>query len=318
MSPKIRVFDPNLPETPRLTRKDPSLPTMMSITRTRSRSRLAVKDPNDPDQQSAMKKCCIFMYNKNDGTYCDRTCGSWRAIILYSFMYLIFLSTYTMLFLYGSLIIIKTIPVQTRTPEAFELTYPDGLGLTVTPSEDSFPLIRYRIGEADDYVKYVSAIDQLFSDLRPRRDIVSNLGPCSEPPYGYGDKPCIFIRINRYMLWSPEPLKPDSPTPEDLPDEVRSWMKSDKKFWLHCKGIHSYDKEHVRHLRYYPDPPGFDSDVYSMDMTRKSQIVAVQISNYTLGISLAIECKLWYESGVSSVAFMLYIVPKNKLSMMSY
>lgn len=307
MAPKIRVRDPNLPETPRLTHRDPSLPTMASI---RSRSRIIFKDPNDPDRQSAMKKCCFFMWNRNEGTFCGRSCKSWGAIILYSFMYLIFLSSYTMIFLYGSLCIIKTLPVNSRSPQSFELTYSDSIGLTVTPtSEDSYPLIQYRHGEADDYEKYVNAIDKLFSDHRSKRHIINNVGPCSEPPYGYGDKPCIFVTINQNMQWSGKPLESDSPSAKDVPDEVRNWMKSDKKIWLHCTGFHSYDKEHIRNLKYYPDPPGFDYERFPVDLKRRSQLVAVQISNFTLGISLAIECKLWYESGVSSVVFMIYVVP---------
>lgn len=271
---------------------------------------LTMKELNN--SQSSVQKICKFIYNSDKGTFCNRTFRSWAQIIAYFIIYLLILTTYTLIFLYGSLAIIKTVSVSGNS-DSFDLIYSiENIGLTATPtSVDGYKLIWYRLGEADDYKRYVNAIEKLLVEHRMKRDVSNNLGPCGQPPYGYGDKPCIIVRINKSLRWAAKPLHSNSSL-QHVPDEVKKWMKTDKKYWLHCSGYHLYDKEHIGAISYYPNPPGIDPKLFPMDMKKRSPLVGVQLSNFKIGISLSIECRLWYDSGVSSVSFLFFVMPKGK------
>lgn len=293
--------------------KDPSLSTFLPTT-SKDPNQKPLLPTNEEKKPTCTQKLLKYLYNREEKTFCDRTCKSWIAIIAYALMYIVFLSTYTMIFLFGSLTALKH-TVDYRVVEKLELlTYSEnGIGLTAVPTaEDTMPIIWYRNGESNDYAKYVNALDRLLHTDRRKRDVSNrtDLGPCGNPPYGYGDKPCIIVKINKQMKWAGKPLDPKSSKAEKAPVQVRNWIAADKnKLWLHCDGYHSYDKEHIGQVKYYPDPPGFDPDLFPLDMQSKSPVVAVQISNFALGISLAIECKLWYEQGPATVEFLLYVTP---------
>ncbi|KAJ8719148.1 hypothetical protein PYW07_016704 [Mythimna separata] len=259
------------------------------------------------------------VYNRQTGEILYRTPKSWVQILAYTAVYLLFLATFTLVCLYISLVIIKKV-VDFNTFENLKLqllTYPEqGIGLTATPTaEGNMPLIWYKKGAKEDYEKYVQAIDKFLSSNRRKRE-VSSLGPCGEYPYGYGEKPCVIVRINKNFNWAGKPLHSNSTTANLAPPEVQAWMKMDgTKLWLQCSGYHSYDKEHIGKINYYPDPPGFDANMFPLDAHRNSPLVAIQISDFTMGLSLAIECKLWYDTGPSKINFMLYVAPGEKLGL---
>ncbi|KAF9791779.1 hypothetical protein SFRURICE_020178 [Spodoptera frugiperda] len=260
-----------------------------------------------------------FLYNKQTGQILGRTCKSWVYFIAYSIMYLLFLMTYTLVILYTSLEILKVlidfknIDKVSALDSAFSYSTPI-VGLTAAPtSEHNSPLIWYKNGERDDYKKYVDALDKLLSKSRRKREI-SNLGPCGEAPYGYGEEPCVIIRVNRRLNWAGQPLQSNSTIAKSAPADVQTWMKADRtKLWLRCEGYHSYDKEHIGKIKYYPDPPGIDANVFPLRKDEKSPLIAIQISKFTIGISLAIQCALWYEAGPSTIGFVLYVAPGERI-----
>ncbi|KAI5637745.1 sodium / potassium ATPase beta chain domain-containing protein [Phthorimaea operculella] len=308
------------PNTPQLTHKDPSVPRPETPPTAPTTSKaLFDKDHSDAPPEKCCTKLKRFIYNKEEKTFCGRTCFSWLSIIVYAIMYLLFLTAYTMVFLYITLVVIKSKGFSESNPNGTKslmsyLTYsPDIVGLTGVPlSEHNYPLIWYRTGEAGDYNKYITALDDFHDRKRTKRDLRADLGPCGHQPYGYGNNPCILIKINKQLNWAGKPLKPGSPKTKAAPAEVQNWVKKDfTKYWLHCAGYHRYDKEHLGKFKYYPDPPGFDSLMYPLPMNSSSPVVAVQVSGFTLGLSVAIECNLWFEDGASSVAFVLYVSPKR-------
>lgn len=269
-------------------------------------------DPNVP-RVSWRKRCCNYIYDRERKLFCGRTCKSWLYIILYSIMYLIFLSTYTMIFLFGSLSVIKILDDYQTIDKVELLTYStNGIGLTATPTAlNNHPIIWYR-NDSQDYLKYVNELEKLFSKRRKRETKnTTKLGSCSSSPFGYGNSPCIIIRINKQLNWSAKPLEEDKAHKLNAPPKVKKWMKMGQKLWLYCEGIHSYDKEHIGKITYYPDPPGFDPKLFPLNENADSPLVAVQISNFTMGISLAIKCSLWYNEGVSTIEYMLYVTPKK-------
>ncbi|KAF9409140.1 hypothetical protein HW555_011404 [Spodoptera exigua] len=255
-----------------------------------------------------------FFYNKQTGQILGRTCKSWVCILAYSIIYLLFLITFTLIVLYSSLEILKVLIDFKNIDKFSSFSYSEPIvGLTAAPtSEHNSPLIWYKNGESNGYKKYVEALDKLLSKNRRKREI-SNLGPCGERPYGYGEEPCVIIRINKRLNWAGHPLQFNSTITKSAPADVQTWMKADRtKLWLQCEGYHSYDKEHIGKIKYYPDPPGIDANVFPLRKDEKSPLVAIQISKFTIGISLAIQCALWYDAGPSTIGFVLYVAPGER------
>ncbi|XP_047517940.1 probable sodium/potassium-transporting ATPase subunit beta-3 [Pieris napi] len=283
--------------------RDPSIPLPPPTTSKDFRDIASTEELSEP----CRKRFCRYIYDKEKNLYCGRSCTSWISIIAYSILYLTFLCTYTLLFLYGSLSLIKFMDKYESVDKIELMTYSkQGIGLSATPtSVNTLPIISYK-AYTDDDKQYVDELDSFFK----RRKRSSDLGPCGSSPFGYWNEPCIIIRINKQIGWSAKPLSNDT---NDIPQDVKNWMKTDQKLWLHCHGFHSYDKEHIGRITYYPDPPGFDPALYPINMTDDTPLVAVQIRDFTFGISLAVECTLYYEGGSSSVAFLLYVTPKRKV-----
>lgn len=298
-------------QSPKLRAKDPSLSASGPSTSRHQRhhSRVEIDDePKIPFQT----RCCQFLYNKDYKTFCGRTCKSWLYITIYSIVYLCFLTTYTMIVLFCALWCIRLTTDFNDSEKISLLTYSEhGIGLSMTPISESFqPVIWYRKDYSPDYEKYVNVLDNLLVKKRRKRHV--NLGPCGVSPYGYAENtPCVIIRINKQLHWAGKPLDLNSSQAQIAPAEVQNWIKTDKKLWLHCEGYHPYDKEHVGRIQYYPDPPGFDPGMFPLEMESDSPLVAMQISDFTLGLSLSVECKLWYANGLATVDFMLYVVASN-------
>ncbi|XP_041968132.1 sodium/potassium-transporting ATPase subunit beta-1-like [Aricia agestis] len=261
-------------------------------------SGLRFKPKQDPWRIRVLR----YFYNKEQKLFCGRTWKSWLMIIGYSLMYFIFLATYTMIFLYCSLLLIQdSVDISTKSNL---VTYLDrGIGLSAIPTSfHSEPLIWY-VQKPESYGKYVNSIENLLSKRR-KRD-TDMLGPCGAYPYGYGEKPCVIIKINKQLKWSARPVNTSS---TNMPWVVKNWMQKDKdKLWLYCTGLNGADKEHIGIITYHPDPPGFDVKQFPMDLKEDSPLIAIQISDFSHGLSLTIQCSLWYEGGVSTTEFVLYV-----------
>ncbi|KAI8420681.1 hypothetical protein MSG28_007911 [Choristoneura fumiferana] len=209
-----------------------------------------------------------------------------------------------MIFLYVSLVIIKANNVYLDETVDFQYLK-SGIGLTATPTtEDNSPMIWYRRRHVDDYQKYVNALERLLNQRRRNASDYKYLGACGEAPFGYGDTPCVIVRINKNWGWRAKPVQPDA---TDVPSTVQHWAQKDAKLWLHCGGQHPYDTEHIGNIKYIPDPPGFDPSVFPLTKDSESPLIGVQFSNFTLGVSIVVECKLWYKDGSSSVDFVLFV-----------
>ncbi|CAH2261915.1 jg6990 [Pararge aegeria aegeria] len=148
MDKKTRNKHPSLP-VPGSSKKVPNAP-------------LHEEEVGEPPKRSWRKRCCRYMYDRNTKKFCGRTCKSWLYILVYTVMYLIFLSTYTLIFLYGSLLVIKYLDAYQMVEKTDLLTYAaDGIGLSATPTSlNAMPLIWYR-NEQQEYQKYVKSLESL-------------------------------------------------------------------------------------------------------------------------------------------------------------
>lgn len=266
---------------------------------------------------SRKKRCWMRIYNPDKREFLGRTGKSWLYIVTYSIMYMLFLCTYTMLILYISLVIVKNTE-EFETEKVFLFTYSEkGVGLTATPTavNNIGNLIWYQKENEKQIEPYVKALDDLLHSSKVRRKRQANaaeLGPCGSPPYGYGDNPCVILRINRLLGWSAKPLTPKSLMAKTAPEEVQRWMVSKQMLWFHCSGHSHSDREHIGEIKYYPDPPGIDPSFYPQNESSPLPFVAAQFKRFTLGISLVIQCKLWHADGTASVDFVLYVAPSQK------
>lgn len=309
---------PRKQQSPTLPTKDPSLSSSLpSASQKHRKNGQHVLNRVDVDREpelSIRKRFCNFLYNKQEKTFCGRTCLNWVYIIAYSIVYLCFLTSYTCFVLFGALWIVRA-TIDYRASEKISLlTYSEhGIGLSMTPISELYqPLIWYRKDHIEDYEKYVQSLDEFLIKKKRKRNL-EVLGPCGVSPYGYASNtPCIVIRINKQLHWAGKPLEMNSSLARIAPIEVQNWTKVDKKLWFHCEGFHAYDREHIGRIRYFPDPPGFDPNVFPLRENTDSPLVAMQISHFTLGVSLSVECKLWYANGPSSVDFMLYVDSDDK------
>ncbi|XP_047997393.1 probable sodium/potassium-transporting ATPase subunit beta-3 [Leguminivora glycinivorella] len=246
-----------------------------------------------------------FCYDKEKKTVCDRTCASWLAILAYSIFYIIFLCVYTLIFLYASLCIIKSLQVYNTEPAPFILyDGPSNIGLTAIPTAVNYKmsLISYK---DNDYVKYIETLGNTVS--KRQSEVIKQLGPCGVAPFGYGDTPCVLVKINKHYGSSALPLRPGSLNSSDIPPTIKPWASMASKLWLQCSGISPHDTEHMGTVKYYPDPPGFDPGTYSPSNGSDTGLIGVQLSNFTKGLALSIECSLYYEGGKSTVDFVLYV-----------
>lgn len=289
--------------------KHPSLP-IPGTSKQPAGIKTNTNDAEDEPKVSWRKRCCNYIYDRENKLFCGRSCTNWFSIFLYSIMYLIFLSTYTLIFLFGSLSVIKYMDDYQTIDKIELLTYSNkGIGLSATPTGlNNTPIIWYR-NDPKDYQKYVNAISDLLKKRRKRGvDNATDLGPCGTSPFGYGSEPCIIIRINKQYNWSGKPIFLNMSEKMNVPLKVKNYLKLEKqKLWLNCDGYRSKDKEHIGNVKYHPDPPGFDPELFPLNENTQSPLIAVQISNFTLGRSLIIECKLWYNEGVSTIQFTLYV-----------
>lgn len=232
---------------------EPNIPIKSGIPGTsKSKSPKGRSDPSNKPEQHWVNQCIRYLHNRDDNTYCGRTCDSWISIVGYSIMYLIFLTTYTMIFLYISLTIIKYTENYHLSEKIELLTYSEnGIGLTAAPtSVNSQPLIWYR-DEPNSYQKYIDSLETLLY-RRLKRDTSNymDLGPCGSSPFGYGSNPCVLIKINKQLKWTVKPLEFNSTEVEKIPMVVKNWIKNEKpKLWLYYTGYNNYDKEHIGKIK---------------------------------------------------------------------
>ncbi|XP_063548101.1 sodium/potassium-transporting ATPase subunit beta-1-like [Cydia strobilella] len=266
--------------------------------------------PHIQQQEQQKRKWYQFCYDKQNKTVCDRSCTSWLYILSYSIFYIIFLCVFTLILLYASLCIIKSIGVYNNDPEKLLLCPGHGnIGLTAIPTAvNKKSLISYK---DSDYVKYVVALENV---SKKYSDVIKQLGPCGVAPFGYGDAPCVIVKINRHYGSSALPLKPRSFNSSHIPRKIQLLASTASKLWLHCSGSSPYDTEHIGTVKYYPDPPGFDPGIYAPGNVSNTGLVGLQFSNFTKGMALSIECSLYYEGGKSTVDFVLYVSSSQKVT----
>ncbi|CAG9138707.1 unnamed protein product [Plutella xylostella] len=245
--------------------------------RRRPKHRVSLPNTDEPPK----KKCFSYIYDKQTKKFLGRTWKGWLKIISYSVIYLMFLITYMLFFLYITLLIVKKNGPGYLEKGFLSVFEESGIGLSAVPTAlGAYPLISYTEGDAEAYEPYVRSLSRLGG--RGARG--------ARRPAAGGTRGA-----------------PKSSTFKEAPKEVQDWASRDRKLWLYCSGYYPWDRQHVGVLQYHPRPPGFDPARYPANMTSHAQLIAVQFTKFTLGMSLVVQCKLFSDSGHSTISFVLYV-----------
>lgn len=137
---------------------------------------------------------------------------------------------------------------------------------------------------------------------------MSELGPCSQSPYGYiptdgAVKPCIFLKLNKIFGFDPVPVKADELDSEayadmsaELKEKIRAAADQDQVFF-DCFGRFAADREAVT-LSYFPDSQGISTKYFPYKGGNyQSPLLAVQLDAIS-GQLIHMECRAWFHNVV--------------------
>lgn len=115
---------------------------------------------------------------------------------------------------------------------------------------------------------------------------MTTFGKCGpSDSYGYNNSaPCIFLKLNRIYGWNPEYFNDPADLPDDMPDTLKSHIKSlpaahRDQIWVTCYGENGADSEILGDIEYFPTQ-GFPSYFYPYENTKGylSPLVAVKFT----------------------------------------
>jgi len=161
---------------------------------------------------------------------------------------------------------------------------------------------------------------------KPCRFDPSVFGPCAVHPYGYdrAESPCVVVKLNKIFGLVPEPYAPTDDLPEEIPEAVRTSIKSPadpRRVYIECHGENPADVEALEgKIRYYPAHQGiplgyfphqvgsssvllsrsFISFPFSLQnkANKVSPAVAVRFDGLPEGQLLHVECRAWFRGVV--------------------
>jgi len=249
-------------------------------------------------------------YNSETGELLGRNGASWLKITVFYVAYFTFLAGLFM----ASISVMKTTVnedkprLQTRLqiPGVHALPKLDVMnGDHVTRLSDNGGVaIKYdsaTAGDSDIYVKILDDVKEAYNALEGegKEDFsFSSLGACGTAPYGYdGAEPCVWIRLNKIIDWTPVGYFAPTGQKGFTADSLNSRMEKDAVY-IRCesKEIESEDKNTAT-FTYFGGTDGNLESKYYPFTGKKSMpgyqqpIVAVKIGNLKPGVNTRIYCR---------------------------
>lgn len=276
--------------------------------------------PMDNDSEKGFK---VFLYNKNSGQFCGRTCSSWCKITVFYIIFYLCLSAF-----WTIMLIIFYQTLDTQRPkwelEGSRIGTVPGLGFRPTPPDENIDstLIWFKHGGHD--TKKNHWIDSLEKFLKPYYEQDKNKddehhGICTEDDtsdkkankvcrfplsaikepctrnksFGYDvGHPCVLIKLNRIFNWVPEPYEAGK-FPPKMPVNITS-VYDYKSVYIWCEGENAADQENMGVVNYLPTNTIAN---YYFPFTNQphyvSPFVFVHFTKPKPGILINIECKAW-------------------------
>nr|XP_034832140.1 sodium/potassium-transporting ATPase subunit beta-2-like [Maniola hyperantus] len=203
-------------------------------------------------------------------------------------------------------------------------------GLDFIPRPDSAnvnsTLIYYKAHDEASVLKWTSKIDAFVQEYSWYAPSAENRMACSWDYPSAGDKPCdvpmqdfhpctsankynyrnaapcVFLKLNKLLNWTPEPYNTTEDLPSDMPEDLKQHITqvtgrgSANEVWVSCQGDTPADVELIGPVQYIPRR-GFPS--YYFPYTNQegylSPVVAVLFEKLELkpGMLIGIKCTAW-------------------------
>lgn len=288
-----------------------------------------------------------WIYNGETSQCFGRTGTSWGKIFIFYVTYYLFLAGFFSLCMFLFYQTLDTVELPKYSPgnEDSILKNPS-LGFRPRPPMDNIEssMIRYSSDKAWTYSTWTNSLNALIKGKEETKKIrdyskkqtgeniifcnttsipdqeagqvcnydVSFLGTeCTEEnSWGYAsDSPCILLKLNRMIGWTPKVFEKLEELPKDMPKQLKDHIKNEtmnnenkvpKMLWISCDGESPIDREMLgsldadRGVKYFPDQ-GFPDYYfpYTNQANYKSPLIAVRFIKPSPNILINILCKIW-------------------------
>ncbi|XP_031632333.1 sodium/potassium-transporting ATPase subunit beta-2-like [Contarinia nasturtii] len=263
------------------------------------------------------------IYNKDKNYIFGRTPKNWGELLLfYSIFYIILAALFAICMQSLLWTLDKKVPKWTLNES--RIGDNPGLGFRPMPlniSQGSLVWLNSR--NASTIKNYVDLIDSFLypyeeATLHPHENSVncdfenlpsadkvcrvnlSHFGQCTAAnSYGYNSsQPCIFLKLNRIFNWTPEPFFGDTALPENMPNDLKLYIKSlqekeQNQVFISCEGQNPSDKDSIGKISI--SPRGFPH--YFFPYKNKegylSPLISVQFESPQRNKNINVECIAW-------------------------
>ncbi|GAB0093311.1 Sodium/potassium-transporting ATPase subunit beta [Sergentomyia squamirostris] len=277
-------------------------------------------------RQPEKKSLAKFIFNKDEGTFMERTPSSWAKIV---FFYAVFYTVLAALFAICLQVLFYTLTYEYPKWQLDRSIIGTNPGVGFRPIADDTTqgsLIWYKASDPQSIRPWTSLLDTYLAPYQNKSLLpgggknqeicdfgtppkagrvcaveVSTWGDCtSANGYGFNKSaPCIFIKLNRIFNWMPEYYDDVNDLPEDMPEDLKQHIAAipenqRKQVWISCNGEHSSDREALGPVKYIPQR-GMASYYYPFINIPGylSPLIAVQLERPALNRVINIECRAW-------------------------
>ncbi|XP_071531627.1 sodium/potassium-transporting ATPase subunit beta-like [Panulirus ornatus] len=274
-----------------------------------------------------------FLWNPETRQFLGRTGCSWFKITVF---YIIFYAC-----LAGFFAIMMAAFYQTLDTNHLPKYTPGGggsilrnpaMGFRPLPRVENIEstLIWYKNGDNNDIKHWVDSLNEFIIPYEGNSEEISgqHMTICTEdsPPkegevcifqddwlddkckksesWGYTrESPCIILKLNKMIQWTPDVYQSIEELPEEMPLSLKDVIqnrtienkgKMPKMIWVSCEGENPADQEYIGPVKYFPWQ-GFPSYYFPYMHTPGylPPIVAVQFDRPTSNVLINIECRAW-------------------------
>ncbi|KAK2708440.1 sodium/potassium-transporting ATPase subunit beta-like [Artemia franciscana] len=302
-----------------------------------------IKSFGSKNSHSILKSVSTFIWNGETKEFMSRTVGSWALIIIYYVCLYIFLVGFAVglfkAFLWAR---IDTKTAFLRTEHSLIGTTP-GLTIRPTPEEENHYLIEFTRGNNGNWQEQVRILEDFIKPYEEQIGLNYINPPCDflakspekickfdigdlgnhctkENKFGYEQgQPCVFVKLNKILDWTPIPYTKGDELPADMPDDLKQhigttdkehavttvdskwtelragpkWIGSTRMIWLSCQGKTPNDKVNIDYLPFRGFPAYYYPYRFIPERFTPSPLVALKLDNLQPGKETKIHCKAW-------------------------
>ncbi|XP_071531623.1 sodium/potassium-transporting ATPase subunit beta-like isoform X2 [Panulirus ornatus] len=272
-----------------------------------------------------------FLWNSETGQFLGRTGASWFKIGVFYVIFYACLAGFFAVMLAIFYQTLDTISLPKYTPGGGgSILRNPAMGFRPLPRHENVEstLIWYNNGDNDDIKHWVKSLNDFMepyeeNNEKPADHVIN----CSETEpksnqvcifksdwladkcnktenWGYSrDSPCIILKLNKMIRWTPEVYETIEELPPNMPqalkDHINKSMKENqgiipKMIWVSCEGENPADQEYIGPIQYSPWQ-GFPAYYfpYMHIPGYLPPVVAVKFDKPSSNVLINIECRAW-------------------------